>query len=113
MIFNGSEGSLNLFYGGLLISSFALCKKKTFKKYEYMGNKLILDSLKDNISLDNQIPAYIWFCSKLFLLKSEKKSIRRSDHELFVGCLFALIKLKILDDDDENGFFIQPKKKSV
>ena len=98
MIFNGSEGSLNLFYGGLLISSFALCKKKTFKRYEYMGQKLILDSLKDNISLDNQIPAYIYFCSKLFLLKSENKSI---------------IKLKILDDDDENGFFIQPKKKST
>ena len=34
-IYNGCDGSLNLYYKGLLISSFPLTKKKTFEREAY------------------------------------------------------------------------------
>ena len=46
MIYNGCDGSLNLYYKGLLISSFALTKNKTFERYKYQGEYLILKSMK-------------------------------------------------------------------
>ena len=54
-IYNGSQGSLNLFYNGLLISSFPLTTKKTFERYKFQGEYLILKSMKQNIKIKQMI----------------------------------------------------------
>ena len=111
MIHQGSNGSLSLYYKGLLISSFALTNKKTFKRYNYQGEHLILKSIRENIKIPLQIETYIYFCNTIHRRKLNKQSIRRRDHEMFMACLFALMKLQIIRDDSDNGTFIMPRLK--
>ncbi len=111
-IYNGSQGSLNLYYKGLLISSFPLSKKKTFETYQYQGEYLILKSMRKNLKVRHIIHTLTHFCNMIHKRKLNKQSIRRSDHEMFISCLFGLMKLKIIDNDIENGYLIMPKKKT-
>ncbi len=112
-IFYGSEGSLNLYYKGLLVSSFALTKKKPFESYQYQGEYLILRSMRDNYNIKRIIYTFTDFCNSTYKRKKNKQAIRRGDHEMFLGCLFALMKLKIIENDNENGYLIMPKKKTI
>jgi len=113
MIYQGSQGSLTLFYKGLLISSFALTNKKTFELYKYQGEDLILKSLRENLKMKLQIQTYIHFCNIIYRRKLNKEAIFKSDHELFSSCIFALLKLKIINDDDDNGYLIMPPIKKI
>lgn len=36
--------------------------------------------------------------------KKEGKPIRRSDHLMFLNALMALMRLKIIENDDDNGY---------
>ena len=113
MIYNGCNGSLNLYYKGLLVSSFPLTEKKTFKRYEYQGEYLILKSMKNNLKVRHIIHVLTHFCNIIYNRKKDNRPIRRSDHEYFLSCLFGLMKLKIIDNDENNGYLIMPKKKNV
>jgi hypothetical protein len=110
-IYNGCDGSLNLYYKELLISSFPLTKKKTFERYKYQGEYLILESMKQNKNIKLIIYTLTLFCNQIYSRKKNKQPIRRSDHELFLSSLFALMKLKIIDNDELNGYLIMPRKK--
>ena len=56
MIIEGTKGSLNLYYKGLLISSFPLSKNKRFQDYKFLGEQFILDSMvKQNINIRFQL----------------------------------------------------------
>jgi hypothetical protein len=112
-VYNGCDGSLNLYYKGLLISSFPLTKKKTFKRYEYQGQYLILKSMREKLNIKQIIFTLTHFCKLIHIRKKNKKPIRRSDHEYFISCLFALLKLKIIDNDESNGYLVMPSKKSI
>ena len=109
MIRKGSEGSLTLFFKDQLISSYPLSKRNTYERYKYQGEYLILQSMRKKIKIKQQIFTYTFFCNQMIRLKNEGKSIRESDGEMFLTSIFALIKLKILDEDD--CIFIQPLKK--
>ena len=112
MIIQGSHGSLNLYYKGLFISSFALSDNKRFEDYQSLGHQFILDSMiKKNINIKFQLTSYRIFCDKIYERKKNKQPIRRSDHEMFLFSLFALLKLKDIDNDDLNGYLIMPRKK--
>ena len=106
MIYKGSQGNLSIHYKGMMISNYALTKKKTFDAYKYQGEHLILQSLKENLKLKQQIQIYLHFCNIVYKRKLLKQPIYKSDHELFISCFFALMKLQILEDDDMNGFLI-------
>ena len=112
-IYNGAEGSLNLYYKGLLVSSFALTKKKTFESYQYQGEYLILRSMRDNYNIKKIIYTFTHFCNSIYQRKKNKQAIRRGDHEMFLGCLFALMKMKIIDNDESNGYLVMTKKKTI
>ena len=112
-IYNGSNGSLNLYYKGLLISSFPLSNKKTFEVYQYQGEYLILKSMKDKLNIKQIIFTFTHYCNMIHKRKLNKQPIRRSDHQMFISCLFGLLKLKIIDNDSENGYLIMPKKKTI
>jgi len=109
MIYEGSKGSLNLYYKSLLISSFPLTNKKTFERYFYQGEYLIRKSKQIPIKI--QIKTYLHFCNMIFSRKKNNQPIRKSDHEIFLNSLFALMRLKIIDDDESNGYLIMNKKK--
>ena len=42
----------------------------------------------------------------MYKRKINNLPIYRSDHELFLGSLMALLRLKIIDNDDNNGYLI-------
>ncbi len=109
MIREGSNGSLNLYYKDLLISSFPLTNKKTFERYFYQGEYLIRKS--KHVPIKTQIKYYLTFCNFMFERKKNNQPIRKSDHQMFLNSLFALMRLKIIDDDSSNGYLIMNKKK--
>lgn len=105
------KNNLVLYYKDLLIGSYPLTEKKTYERYKEQGNLIILESLNANISVKFQIYTYLLFCNKILRRKKDGLSIWRSDYEMFLNCMFALIKLKILDEDD--CVLIVKKKKRV
>ena len=94
------KNNLVLFYKYLLIGSYPLTDLKTYERYKYQGEYLILKSLKENINIKSQIHTYLLFCNQILRRKKDKLGIWKSDYEMFLSCLFALIKLKIIDEDD-------------
>lgn len=109
MIYNGTRGTLCLYYKGLLISSFPLSNIKTVEKYLYQGEYLIRKSKGVPIRL--QIKTYLHFCNEIYIRKRDKLPIYKSDHELFLSSLSALLRLRIIENDDLNGYMSFPKKK--
>tara|TARA_R110001592_G_scaffold353717_3_gene652808 strand:- start:5592 stop:5921 length:330 start_codon:yes stop_codon:yes gene_type:complete len=109
MIREGCKGSLNLYYKSLLISSYPLTNKKTFERYLYQGEYLIRKS--KHIPIKVQIKTYIHFCNMIHRRKFNHQPIRSSDHEMFLNSLFALMRLNIIEDDENNGYLIMNKKK--
>jgi len=110
MIYYGSHGTICLYYKGLLISSFALTNKKTIQAYLNQGEELIYQS--KGIT---QIKMYLQFCNIIHNRKINNKAIYKSDHINFLNCLTALLRLKIIHNDIEdgelNGYMVFQKKK--
>lgn len=111
MIYNGSQGSICFYFKGLLISSYPLTKKKTCQAYLNQGEELIYES--KGINIKTQIKTYLYFCNMIYTRKKNNQAIRRSDHVYFLNCLSALLRLRIIENDELNGFMCFPKKKSL
>lgn len=109
MIYNGSHGSICFYFKGQLISSYALTKKKTLQAYLNQGEELIYKS--KGIPIKIQIKTYLHFCNEIYSRKKNNLAIRRSDHIYFLNCLTALLRLRIIDNDDLNGYMCFNKKK--
>ena len=109
MIYNGSHGSICFYYKGLLISSYPLSKRKTFERYLNQGEELIYKS--KCIPIKVQIKTYRHFFNEIYSRKKNNLAIRRSDHIYFLNCLTALLRLRIIDNDELNGFMCFNKKK--
>jgi hypothetical protein len=109
MIYNGSNGSICIYYKGLLISSFPLTNKKTLEGYLYQGDYVIMQS--KHIHIKKQIKVYLHFCNMIYNRKKNNKPIYKSDHELFISSIMALLRLKIINNDEQNGYMCFAKKK--
>ena len=101
-IFQGTHGSICLFYKGLLISSYPLTAVNTVDRYIYQGDGMIRSS--KGIPIMMQIKTYLQLCNMIHARKKEGKPIRRSDHLMFLNALMALMRLKIIENDDDNGY---------
>lgn len=101
-IYQGSTGSICLFYKGYMISSYPLTETKTIDKYLYQGDAMIRSS--KGIPIKIQIKTYLQFCNMILTRKKNDQPIRRSDHIMFMNTLFALLRLRIIDNDDDNGY---------
>jgi len=108
-IFNGPKGTICFYYKGLLINSFPLSNKKTLEAYLYHGDDLIMNSKGINIKM--QIKAYLMFCNMIYTRKKNNQPIYKSDHIYFLRCITALLRLKIIDNDETNGYMCFNKKK--
>jgi hypothetical protein len=109
MIKNGSMGSVTFYYKGLLISSFPLTKKKTLDAYLYHGEHLIYQSKGKNILY--QIKVYTQLCNKIYRKKKNKEKISTDYHIYFLYCISALMRLKVIENDEANGYLLMPRKK--
>ena len=109
MIKEGSRGSMCFYYKGLLITGYALTPKRTKDKYIYQGEHMIKQSR--GVPIMKQIESYTEFCNIIYQRKLNKQRISRQNHIYFISCLCALLRLKIIEDDDMNGYYCFPKKK--
>jgi len=109
MLFYGSKGTICFYFKGLLISSHPLTKKKTLDAYLYHGEHLIYQSKGKNILY--QIKVYTQFCNKIYRKKKNNQKICTDDHIYFLYCLTALMRLKIINNDESNGYMCFSKKK--
>ena len=105
------KNNLVLFFKDLLIGSYPITDLKTYERYKEQGNLLILESLKANIPIKSQIYTYSLFCNQILRRKKEGLGIWRSDYEMLLNCIFALIKLEILDEDNSVLIVKKNKKK--
>jgi hypothetical protein len=108
-IFNGSKGSICFYYKGLLINSFPLTNKCTAERYLYQGTDLIMKS--KGINIKKQIKMYLYFCNMIYTRKKNNLPIYKSDHIYFLNCITALLRLKIIDNDELNGYMCFGRKK--
>lgn len=112
MLFYGSNGTLCLYFKGLLISSFPLTKFKTLERYLNQGEEMIYKS--KGIPIKAQIKTYLYLCNMIYKRKQNNLPIYKSDHIYFLNCLFALLRLKIINNDETNGYMVfKNKKKST
>ena len=110
MLFYGSRGTICFYFKGLLISSYPLTKKKTLDAYLYHGEHLIYKSKGKNIL--EQIKIYTQLCNKIYNKKKNNQKLCRDDHIYFLYCLSALMRLKIINNDECNGYMCFGKKKN-
>jgi hypothetical protein len=108
MIYQGKKGSICFYYKDILISGYALNDKKSLDAYLYQGDHLIKKS--KGINIREQIKCYTHFCNVIHSRKIKKEKITRTDHEMFISCLCALMRLRIIDNDDSNGYLVCPRK---
>lgn len=98
-----------IFWDGLYISKFHKIKKKEL--YD-LGYKLIKKGLEEGRSIDTQIEVYRYFLDTIKDRKLKKRPIYRTDHNFGLYCIMALIKLKVIDEDDDlNGLYYPPIKR--
>ncbi len=108
MIIQGKDGSLVLFYKDLLIAGFPLGHYQ-YEDYQKQANDFIVRSLKENKPIHFQIQSFLKICDLIHAKKLKGKKISGYDLQLFSASLLALVKFKILDEDDV--IFIAGRKK--
>ena len=67
--------------------------------------------MKQNKNIKLIIYTLTLFCNQIYSRKKNKQPIYRSDHELFISSLFGLLKLKVIDNDELNGYLVMDRKK--
>ena len=111
MIRQGKQGSYNIFYKNLFISSFPIHNAKMIEGYNNQGIELIEQSLRVNRPLKQQIKIYELFCNLIYNKKKNNEKICTDDHICFLNSFIALMKLKVIQEDNENGVLIMGRKK--
>lgn len=110
-VYYGSQGTICFYYKGLLISSFPLTKVKNEAFYLELGERLIRTS--KGIPIMERIKYSLKYINNIHSRKTKNLPIYKSDHQLFTTSLMAMMRLKIIDNDDENGFMAFKHKKKV
>ena len=111
----GKDGQIALFYRDIHIANFPLGVMQ-LDDYQYNANQLILDGMKDGMKIPEIINALRLFCESIRYItwdnnrkkKYKRKEISLEDYRLFLGSLLALVKLKIVDEED--AYMIFPKR---
>ena len=100
MFIQGKKGQLTLFYKDILIAGYPL-GQMSYHDYQKVADDLIINSMRTaKRNIKQQIFAYRLFCNGIMYQKIKKKYISLDDYRMFLACSLALVKLRILDEDD-------------
>jgi hypothetical protein len=117
MIREGKEGSLCFFWRGKLITSFPVDSSKGQYPDEFFtsqADNIILQMMRiTGFTIKEQINHYKLICNDTYERKMKGQGIWRSDYELFAVAIYALRKLKFIDDElhVSDGIMSFPKYK--
>jgi len=108
MIIQGKNGCLCLYWKDILISGFPI-GGNSLEDYIYTGEYMIVDGMRKGKKIPELLFTFRGFCECIYLKKIHKKKISGRDHQVFLHCVMAIVKLKIMDFDDV--CFVAPRKK--
>jgi len=108
MIFQGKDGCVCIYWDELLIAGFPL-GKYNLDDYRNDSERLIMDSLRHGHSIASQTKSYNFVCKSVHYRKKNKRKISTEDLQMFFCSLLALIRFKIIDEEDV--IFIAPRRK--
>lgn len=107
----GKYGTITTFYKGLLISKFQIDNPNEIDDLHHEGESIIRHSKTGGYNIIDQIKIYYSFCNRIYKRKKLKKKIDYEDHQYFAYCLFALLRLRLIENDESNGYLIMPHRK--
>jgi len=107
----GKNGSICIFFKGTLISTYPLTDEYNLEYYLSTGEDIIRKSKDMGYNIKQQIIVYFGFLNKIERRKREKLPIYASDHDKATHALFALLRLRLIENDELNGYAIFKKKK--
>lgn len=111
MIIQGKDGSLNVYWNDIFLSSFPI-GKYDLEYYKRKAEHLILDAMKEGRKMSSMIPICMGFCEGFYKRKHIlKRKCCQNDHQFFCLCVLVLIRLQIVDADD-HLLIMGRKKKS-
>ena len=113
MIYEGKNGSINLFWKDTFISSLPLGgKTKNYNKYKTEAHRFLMYSLESE-NIKELIHHYNQCCNNIYWMKTNNKKICCEKHMLFQYSLLALIRLNLIDEDDVLLIMNKKKNKSL
>ena len=98
------------FSAGAEFARYINTENYTYEDYKKQSENLILDSLRKNHSIKNQIDLYKGFVEAIYKKKLNKNKISGYDLQVFCGSILSLVRFNILDEDDI--VFITQKKRN-
>lgn len=88
-----------------------ISEKQNIDYFKYLGNRLIIQGLKMNRKLPEQIKIYKTYVNQIQNIKRYKLKIEDIDY--YACCVLALWKLGVYDVDDNNSpIYIAPIRKT-
>ncbi len=110
----GKYGSICLYWKGTLVSTYSVDESDEEKELEYyyeVGEHMINMSKHIGYHIKDQIRVYFGFLNKIERRKREGLPIYASDHDKFAHSLFALLRLRLIENDERDGYLIVQKKR--
>ncbi len=104
----GSEGSISLYYHGMMTSTLPLTKTKTLDYYRKLGEDSIIKHFKEGYNLKKQIHISKLFCQVFAYRRKNNQKVSSDDHLMMCQALFVLLKTKVINNDELNGYLIMP-----
>ena len=101
MIIQGRDGCVCFFWGPeqLLVSSLPLGVDQ-YDYYKGVANDLIVDGLRDGKTMKEIIRGCHTLCDVVYSKKLRKEKISSETHQYFCCSMLALIKMKIIDEEE-------------
>ena len=95
-----SKYEMFIFYKDKRLCKFKIDTDDINEIYNSMGKKLIMDGLKNNISIDKQIETYKKGVETIHQRKEDCYKVRASDYLMVLSCVMSLIKFRQFDLED-------------
>jgi hypothetical protein len=117
MIREGKDGSLCMYWRGKLITSYPIDTSTGDNPHEFFtsqADNIILQMMRMiGFTIKDQTNHYKCICNDIYDRKMKGQGIWRSDYELFGVAIYALRKLKYIDDDlhVNDGIMMFPRYK--
>ena len=104
----GSQGSLSLYYEGVMTSTLPLTKTKTLDYYRKLGEDSIIKHFNEGYNLKRQIHISKVFCHVFACRRKYNQKVASDDHLMMCQAIFVLLKTKQLNNDELNGYLVMP-----
>ncbi len=94
-----------------VLTSNKISEKQNIDYFKYLGNRLIIQGLKMNRKLPEQIKIYKTYVNQIQNIKRYKLKIEDIDY--YACCVLALWKLGVYDPEDATSpIYISPTRKT-